>query len=54
MQKVIVKFDWYTRIILTVIVVLLALWLARPYIESIMAKPKQPKTDFQDLIKDVF
>ncbi|KKL66981.1 hypothetical protein LCGC14_2139550 [marine sediment metagenome] len=54
MQKVIVKFDRYTKIIMAIVVVLLALWLVKPYIESMIARPEQPKTDFQDLIKDIF
>lgn len=56
MQKVIVKFDWYTRIILTLIVVLLAIWLVKPYIESMIVKlkPEQSGVDFQDLVPDIF
>ena len=38
MQKVMVQIDWYTKIILTLIVVLLAGLLARPCIEPRMAK----------------
>lgn len=38
MQKVIVQIDWYTKIILTLIVVLLAGLLARPYIEPRIAE----------------
>ena len=38
MQKVMVQIDWYTKIILTLIVVLLAGLLARPYIEPRIAK----------------
>ena len=34
MQKVIVQIDWYTKIILTLIAVLLAGILAKPYIVS--------------------
>ncbi len=38
MQKVMVQIDWYTKIILTLIIVLLAGLLARPYIEPRIAK----------------
>lgn len=38
MQKVMVEIDWYTKIILTLIVVLLAGLLARPYIEPRIAR----------------
>ena len=37
MQKVMVQIDWFTKIILTLIVVLLAGLLARPYIEPRVA-----------------
>ena len=42
MQKVIVQIDWYTKIILTLIVVLLAGLLARPYIEPRIVKASAP------------
>ena len=38
MQKVIVQVDWYAKIVLTLIVVLLAGLLAKSYIEPQMAK----------------
>ncbi len=41
MQKVMVQIDWYTKIILTLIVVLLAGLLARPYIESRRAEAEE-------------
>jgi len=34
MQKVIVQIDWYTKIVLTLIAILLAGLLAKPYIVS--------------------
>ena len=34
MQKVIVQIDWYTKIVLTLIAVLLAGLLAKPYVAS--------------------
>ena len=43
MQKVMVQIDWYTKIILTLIVVLLAGLLARPYIEPRIAKAVIPE-----------
>lgn len=38
MEKVMVQIDWYTKIILTLIVVLLAGLLARPYVEPRIAR----------------
>lgn len=43
MQKVIVQIDWYTKVILTLIVVLLAGILAKPYIVS---KPVEAYGDY--------
>lgn len=43
MQKVMVQIDWYTKIVLTLIVVLLVGLLARPYIEPRIAKAVTPE-----------
>jgi len=48
MQKVIIQIDWYTKIILTLIVVLLAGIFARPYFSSDISRAKAG-----DIIREV-
>ena len=48
MQKVIVQVDWYVKVILTLIAVLLAGLLARPYFSSDISKAKA-----EDIIREV-